>query len=78
MAEMVVRSRIVQDFDKCSGCGECAELCPVGIWKIRDVKIDGGYRRKSVMVGDQKDCMGCRLCETYCQEKAIQIIEEEV
>ena len=57
------------DNEKCTGCGTCAEVCPVGMYEIKD--------HKSVIVKNPKeDCMLCRMCETNCPNEAIKVIEE--
>ena len=49
------------DQEKCTGCGSCEEVCPVGAAKLEDAlsKIDA------------KVCIGCGECMTVCPEKAI-------
>jgi len=54
------------DLNKCTGCGTCVDVCPVGVFELRDekstaVKVD--------------ECLICRVCETECPENAIEVIE---
>lgn len=54
------------DRDKCTGCGTCADTCPVAVFEIKD--------EKSVPVKPE-ECIVCRACEVQCPEGAIQVIE---
>lgn len=49
------------DSDKCTACGRCAEICPVGALKL------GAKARL-----DTTRCVKCRLCLTVCPVKAIR------
>ncbi len=50
--------------EKCSGCGECADFCPVDVFEIQN--------GKSVPVRPQ-NCLGCGTCVAVCETKAIII-----
>jgi NAD-dependent dihydropyrimidine dehydrogenase PreA subunit len=54
------------DEEKCTGCGTCVDICPVGVLEIKD--------EKSVVV-NLDECLICRACEVQCPEGAIEIIE---
>lgn len=54
------------DSEKCIGCGECVEICPVNVYEIQD--------EKSVPVnGDE--CLGCESCIEVCEQGAITVTE---
>ena len=63
-AVTVVEIRV--DADKCTGCGTCVDVCPVGVYELRD--------DKSVPV-NVDECILCRACEAQCPNNAIEIIE---
>ena len=54
------------DSEKCTGCGTCVDVCPVGVYELRE--------GKSVAV-NVDECIVCRTCEAQCPENAITIIE---
>jgi 2-oxoacid:acceptor oxidoreductase delta subunit (pyruvate/2-ketoisovalerate family) len=53
------------DFDKCTGCGTCARLCPEGAIKM---ELKNGKQKPRV---DLNYCKGCGLCAEECPVKAI-------
>jgi NAD-dependent dihydropyrimidine dehydrogenase PreA subunit len=57
---------ITIDEAKCKGCGECANVCPVEIYKL-----DGNR----VLVGDSGECSYCQSCISVCATGAITIAE---
>ena len=54
------------DVDKCIGCGECVDVCPVSVYEM-----EGG---KSVVVSPD-ECIGCESCVEICPEGAITVEE---
>jgi NAD-dependent dihydropyrimidine dehydrogenase PreA subunit len=50
------------DIEKCTGCGNCVEMCPVKAIKIDDNKA---------IVSD--DCIECGVCINSCPVQAITI-----
>jgi len=59
-------ARILVDNEKCTGCGTCVDVCPVGVFEINS--------EKSVPVRTD-ECLVCRACEVQCPQSAIQVIE---
>ncbi len=54
------------DKDKCEGCGECVDVCPVDVWEL----VDG----KSEPV-NAEECLGCESCVEVCEQDAITVEE---
>ncbi len=49
------------DSEECTGCGKCAEICPVDAVQITD----------NVPVIDREWCIGCGVCATVCPTDAV-------
>ena len=54
---------VVVDEEKCTGCGQCVDVCP-----IEAITIDEG--KASI---NEETCVECGVCETECPSEAIQI-----
>jgi len=50
--------------DKCAGCGRCMEVCPQGVFEMRD---------KRAVVLDRDQCMECGACALNCEFGAISV-----
>ncbi|MDQ1333279.1 MAG: hypothetical protein QG552_229 [Thermodesulfobacteriota bacterium] len=57
---------VVVDPEKCEGCEECVEVCPVDVYEIID--------DKSVPV-NAEECLGCESCVEVCEHDAITVTE---
>jgi len=53
------------DYDKCNGCGVCAQRCQWGA-----LKFEVTTEKANI---DPFKCYGCGLCETGCPRKAIEL-----
>ena len=54
------------DEEKCTGCEECVNICPVDVFEIND--------EKSVPV-NAGECIGCESCVEVCEQDAISVTE---
>jgi NAD-dependent dihydropyrimidine dehydrogenase PreA subunit len=52
--------------EKCVGCEECVDVCPVEVFEMQD--------GKSVPV-NAEECLGCESCVEVCSEGAITVEE---
>ena len=50
--------------EKCSGCGRCVEVCPRGVFEMRE---------KRVVITDRDLCMECGACAKNCDFGAITV-----
>jgi NAD-dependent dihydropyrimidine dehydrogenase PreA subunit len=51
------------DTEKCSGCGECAEACPLDAIALKD----------NVAVVDEGTCGDCGACVDVCPTESISV-----
>lgn len=58
--------KIEVDEEKCIGCGECVDICPVDVYELKD--------EKSVPV-NAEECIGCESCIEVCEQEAITVKE---
>jgi NAD-dependent dihydropyrimidine dehydrogenase PreA subunit len=59
------------DLEKCQGCGDCVDICPVEVLEVR--QEDG--KEFAFFKGGEDDCIGCLACETECPEGAMSVVE---
>lgn len=65
---LMKKYRVMYKANMCTNCGECANICPVGIHKM-----DGTNTHS---IDRNIDCIGCKRCETNCCNNALKIVGE--
>ncbi|HSV96123.1 MAG TPA: mercury methylation ferredoxin HgcB [Spirochaetota bacterium] len=55
---------LVYEAEKCTGCGRCVEVCPHGVFVMRD---------KRAGITDADFCMECGACDRNCRFGAIKV-----
>lgn len=58
-------ARPVIDYKKCISCGNCVNICPVGVYASEG---------KKVVVKKPDVCVECRACEVSCPQEAIKVV----
>ncbi len=51
------------DHDKCTGSGECVDVCPVDVYELKDEKS---------YATNVEECIDCCLCVQSCPTNAIE------
>ena len=77
------RSRYIIE-DKCTGCGVCAEHCPVeglnafdrDLAPAKAIYVPFPQAVPLVYTIDRGLCIGCGICEKFCEAKAISYSEQ--
>ncbi|MGO8990154.1 MAG: 4Fe-4S binding protein [bacterium] len=54
------------DYERCNGCGECVEICPV-----QAIKMEGDFPAV-----DKEWCIGCGVCAIPCPSSAIKLVRK--
>ncbi len=53
--------------DCCTGCGECVNICPVGVYQMGENGKTDPYQAG--------ECVGCMSCVEVCPDKCIEVTE---
>ncbi|MFC2063544.1 ferredoxin family protein [Chloroflexota bacterium] len=65
---------ITIDQKYCTGCGNCIEFCPFKV-----LESSSHINQKGIyppVVTNLEACTGCSLCELYCANFSISVVEE--
>ena len=75
----VIDGVAVVDYDKCTGCGKCAEACPKSIIRLvpfkADIWVGCSSHDKGVVTKSycEVGCIGCKICEKNCPTGAVKV-----
>jgi ferredoxin len=60
--------------EECTGCGSCAEACPIGVIDMRDGggATDPEHRDEHAVVNGDL-CLGCGVCHRHCPSGALRL-----
>jgi len=58
--------KVTVDKEKCAGCGECVDVCPVDVYELVDGKAEPV---------NEDECLGCESCVEVCEAGAITVEE---
>jgi protein-S-isoprenylcysteine O-methyltransferase Ste14/NAD-dependent dihydropyrimidine dehydrogenase PreA subunit len=63
---------VAVDWDICTGCGVCLEVCPVKLYEWMDTP-GHPISEKKAFPARESDCVECLECETRCPLQAIRV-----
>ncbi|PLX67711.1 MAG: (Fe-S)-binding protein [Denitrovibrio sp.] len=64
------------DENKCTGCGKCAELCPIESMTMVSANDPHKPKRKKAKL-DERTCIGCGVCLRGCSVDAMSLKSRE-
>ena len=64
---------VAVDWDICTGCGLCLEICPLQVYEWVDTSGHPTSEKKA-FPAREPDCVQCYQCETKCPVQAIRIV----
>lgn len=66
--EEIQAGEVAFDYDRCSGCGICAQACPAKAILFAD-------KRPSLKPCSLNECIACGDCAAICPEGAIRVVK---
>jgi ferredoxin len=64
------------DKDRCTGCGKCAQSCPVSAIKMIDTDTKDAKTKKCAHI-DESLCLGCGVCSLRCPSHANHLVRRK-
>jgi NAD-dependent dihydropyrimidine dehydrogenase PreA subunit len=66
-------TNVAVDWDICTGCGACLEVCPVELYEWRDTPSHPTSAKKA-FPAKESDCNQCFQCDKQCPAQALRVI----
>ncbi|HBN26540.1 MAG TPA: 4Fe-4S ferredoxin [Desulfobacteraceae bacterium] len=64
------------NYEKCVGCGECTQACPIqAIEMLPETEDSAGENKKPEI--DLSFCLGCGVCVLNCKTDALQLVKRK-
>jgi ferredoxin len=75
LPNILVTSRFIAEPERarCTGCGACAEACPIEAIRMSDTPAGGSARDRRPSV-DVSFCIGCGVCGLACRPRAMRLV----
>ncbi|GAH55995.1 unnamed protein product, partial [marine sediment metagenome] len=81
----VIRKPRYVDPSKCTGCGLCAQYCPVesidsynaGMGIVPGIFVEYQQAVPLIYTINRDVCIGCGLCAQYCEADAVDYTQKE-
>jgi ferredoxin len=75
LPNILVTSRFIAELERarCTGCGACAEACPIEAIRMSEPASGGSSRDRRPSV-DASFCIGCGVCGLACRQRAMRLV----
>ena len=73
-----IKGAIVVDTDRCKGCAECVEACPVGAIELESMKVNVHGYLYAQPSAKADCCTGCTSCAVVCPDGCITVYRKKV
>ena len=65
-------AKAIIDEKVCKGCGLCVDVCPKGLLKLSEQKINKKGHHPAELT-DEAACIGCASCAVMCPDCIIKV-----
>ena len=65
-------AKLTFNTDNCKGCGLCVDVCPKGLLKLSEQKINKKGHHPAELT-DESACIGCASCAVMCPDCIIKV-----
>ena len=66
-------TNVAVDWDICTGCGACLEICPVKLYEWKETPGHPTSEKKA-FPARESDCIQCFQCDKRCPDQALRVI----